>query len=149
MNTNQANFETFAQLATEGRLPRGFNQWGISGGLKGLTVAHVALLNGTLPADFDQWHLTDGFGKTVAHYAIDPVIGASRTANADLPAGSLAKSFLPRGFTQWHLADESGWTVAHAAALRGLLPADFDQWDLTDVGGETVADVAARSKKAA
>lgn len=112
-------------------------------------MAHVALLSGTLPADFSQWHLANADGKTVAHIAIDPVIGGARALNSQLSPESLKKSFLPRGFTQWHLADHTGWTVAHAAALRGLLPADFDQWDLKDKAGNTVADVLERAKKAA
>ncbi|WP_419621513.1 hypothetical protein [Thiolapillus sp.] len=113
------------EQARDGTLPQGFDGWDLTPyGARGLTVAHVAAINGHLSPDFDQWELANDRGSTVAHRAAQ-------------------YGHLPPDFDRWELANARGWTVAHDAARWGNLPPDFDQWELSDKNGVTVARVAA------
>ena len=100
-------------------LPDGFDQWELTGGKNGWTVAHAAATNGCLPKDFTQWDLANDKGWTVAH-------AAACCGN------------LPKGFNQWKLRTRGGKTVAHFAATCKHLPEDFSQWHLADNDNKTV-----------
>jgi len=114
----------YHELAREGRLAQGFDQWDLKNP-DGWSVAHGAARTGHLPPGFTHWEIRDTDGGTVAHEAA--MHGA-----------------LPPDFNKWNLADFDGYTVAHTAAEHGHLPADFPHMDWTDVDGLTVGEVHAR-----
>jgi hypothetical protein len=59
----------YFEMVQCGRLPSGFDQWGLLYNEDGITIAHLAAMQGKLPSDFDQWGLTDNVGWSVAHVA--------------------------------------------------------------------------------
>jgi NTP pyrophosphatase (non-canonical NTP hydrolase) len=54
------------ELAKEGRLPKGFNQYHLAG-VTGWSVGHVAAFYETLPDDFIDWTIADCQGISIAH----------------------------------------------------------------------------------
>jgi hypothetical protein len=56
------------ELAKEGRLPKGFKQYYISG-VDRWSVGHVAAFYKNLPPDFNDWEIADIQGITIAHVA--------------------------------------------------------------------------------
>lgn len=91
---------------------------------EGWTLAHEYVSAGrTFPdGEFKQWGLTDIWGNTVAHVAVE-------------------NGVLPEDFDEWALEDMSRSTVAHYAAELGTLPKGFDQWDLKGPYDKTVREV--------
>ena len=56
--------------ANENSLPADFDNWGLTVGRTGWSVAHEAARAGTLPENFQDWTLRDNLdGFTVAHVA--------------------------------------------------------------------------------
>jgi hypothetical protein len=64
----QTDFDRYCDLAAEGLLPWVFDKWEAADE-RGVTLAHVAAMNGTLPPNFKQWDLKTNNNVTVAEMA--------------------------------------------------------------------------------
>ena len=91
LTAGEAAAPDYFEMAREGTLPEGFDQWHLADE-DGWTVAHVAAGWRHLPKDFNQWELADKDGWTVAHEVA-------------------AHGYLPNDFQLWDLTDKEGRTV--------------------------------------
>jgi len=97
----------YHDLACEGRLAQGFDQWDLKHP-DGWSVAHEAARTGHLPPDFTRWEIRDADGWTVAHTAAE-------------------HGHLPPDFPHMDWVDVDGLSVGKVYAKRmNTLPANTE-----------------------
>lgn len=100
------SLEVLFEMAADGVLPEGFNDWSLSDE-DGWTIGDEAATYGQLPEGFDQWSLADENEWTIAHSAAG--------------GGKLPKDFHTTHPDVWILKDIHGLSVEVVARMNGYI----------------------------